>query len=210
MKTLTLVLTTLLLSMNASAALLTNEASSNKLEKVALSSAATYSLENENLKLSEVGAGLRAKKVVFVNIKVYVGELFVSDLSKFNKENPLLSLKDQKAVAIQLHFLRSVDAENVQKSFKEALKANDVNLEDSSVKQFLDAVVKGGESKEGKSLTIVGAKLKDGSEQISYETTTGSTTDIKGTTGLVEKVFSIWLGKPADDGVAHLKKSILK
>lgn len=210
MKTLTLVLTTLLLSMNALAALLTNEASSNKLEKVTLSSAATYRLENETLKLSEVGAGLRAKKVVFVNIKVYVGELFVSDLSKFNKENPLPSLKDQKAVAIQLHFLRSVDAENVQKSFKEALKANDVNLEDSSVKQFLDAVVKGGESKEGKSLTIVGAKLKDGSEQISYETTTGSTTDIKGTTGLVEKVFSIWLGKPADDGVAHLKKSILK
>ncbi|MGE5085705.1 MAG: hypothetical protein ACM3MG_05345 [Bacillota bacterium] len=206
----TLVLTTLLLSINASAALLTNEASSNKLEKVVLSSAATYNLENEPVKLSEVGAGLRAKKVVFVNIKVYIGELFASDLSKFNKENPLPSLKDQKAVAIQLHFLRSVDAENVQKSFKEALKANDINLDDVSIKQFLDAVAKGGESKDGKTLTIVGAKLKNGSEQISYETTSGITTEIKGTAGLVEKIFSIWLGKPADDGVAHLKKSILK
>ncbi|MFM6930606.1 MAG: chalcone isomerase family protein, partial [Bdellovibrio sp.] len=130
MKALTLVLATLLLSTNAPAALLTNEASNNKLEKVSLSSSATYNLENEILKLSEVGAGLRAKKVVFVNIKVYVGELFVSDLAKFNKENPIASLKDQKAVAIQLHFLRSVDSENVQKSFKEALKANDVNLDE--------------------------------------------------------------------------------
>ncbi|MFM6927756.1 MAG: chalcone isomerase family protein, partial [Bdellovibrio sp.] len=127
-----------------------------------------------------------------------------------NKENPIASLKDQKAVAIQLHFLRSVDSENVQKSFKEALKANDVNLDEVSIKQFLDAVVKGGESKEGKSLTIVGAKLKDASEQISYETTAGTMTEIKGPAGFVEKVFSIWLGKPADDGVAHLKKSILK
>lgn len=210
MKILTLAMTTLLLSLNASAALLTTESSGNKLEKANLSSAATYTLENEALKLTEVGAGLRAKKIVFVNIKVYVGELFVSDMTKFKKDSPLPSLKDQKAIAIQLHFLRSVDAENVQKSFKEALKANDVNLDDAGIQQFLEAVVKGGEAQDGKTLTIVGSKLKDGSEQISYETTSGTTTDIKGTAGLVEKVFAIWLGKPADDGVAHLKKSILK
>lgn len=210
MKLLTLVMTTLLLSLNASAALLTTESSGNKLEKANLSSSANYTLENESLKLSEVGAGLRAKKVVFVNIKVYVGELFVSDITKFKKDAPLPSIKDQKAMAIQLHFLRSVDAENVQKSFKEALKANDVNLDDASIKQFLDAVVKGGEAQDGKTLTIAGSKLKDGSEQISYETTSGAVTDIKGTAGFVEKVFSIWLGKSADDGVAHLKKSILK
>ena len=52
-------------------------------------------------------------------------------------------------MAIQLHFLRDVDADNVQKSFKEALKANNVSLEDAAVKQFLDSVAKGGEAKDG-------------------------------------------------------------
>ncbi|MDG0818287.1 chalcone isomerase family protein [Bdellovibrio svalbardensis] len=202
----------LLLSLHASAALLTNDGSKGKLEGVALSSGSTASVEGESIKLSHIGAGLRAKKVVFVNVKVYVGELFASSPEKFKKSETeaLGSLKDQKVIAIQLHFLRNVDADNVQKSFKEALKANNINLDDSNVKQFLDSVAQGGEAKEGKTLTILGAKLKDGSEEVIYETTSGNTSSIKGNAGFVEKVFSIWLGKSADDGVAHLKASILK
>jgi hypothetical protein len=201
--------TALLLSVNASAALLSADGTSGKLEKVNLSSSVTTNTENESMKLSYVGSGLRAKKVVFVNIKVYVAEFFVSNPEKFKKTEPLNSLKDQKAVAIQLHFLRGVDAENVQKSFKEALSANGVNIDDAGVKQFLEAVAKGGEAQEGKALSILGSQLADGSQKISYETTSGSITEIKGQ-GLVEKVFSIWFGKPSDDGVATLKNSILK
>ncbi|WP_347359369.1 chalcone isomerase family protein [Bdellovibrio sp.] len=205
-------LATVLLSVHASAALLTPEGHGEKVEKVALSTAATSQIENEPVKLTSVGAGLRAKKVVFVNVKVYVGQLYVSNLETFKKTDAeaLGSLKDQKAVAIQLHFLRDVDADNVQKSFKEALKANNVNLEDAAVKQFLDSVSKGGEAKDGKALTILGAKLKDGSESVFYETTAGNVSEIKGPAGFIEKVFAIWLGKPSDDGVASLKKSILK
>lgn len=205
-------LATVLLSLNASAALLTSEGSGEKIEKVTLSSSATAQVENEAVKLTSVGAGLRAKKVVFVNVKVYVGQLFVSTPESFKKTDSeaLTSLKEQKAVAIQLHFLRDVDADNVQKSFKEALKANNVSLDDAAVKQFLDSVSKGGEAKDGKALTILGAKLKDGSESVFYETTSGNISEIKGPAGFIEKVFAIWLGKPSDDGVASLKKSILK
>ncbi|QLY27104.1 chalcone isomerase family protein [Bdellovibrio sp. KM01] len=210
MKTIILSLITSALSFSANAALLKTEAGNQKMEKIALSPSATTNVDGEDVKLTEVGAGLRAKKVVFVNVKVYVGELYVADLAKFKKADALASLKDQKAVAIQLHFLRAVDGENVQKSFKEALTANAVSLDDASLKQFLDAVSKGGEAKEGKALTILGSRMKDGSEKISYETTAGTVTEIKGSSGLIEKVFSIWLGKPADDGVAELKKSLLK
>ncbi|WP_413578634.1 chalcone isomerase family protein [Bdellovibrio sp. HCB290] len=210
MKTIITSLLSILFSFSANATLLKTEASTNKLETVTLSSAATTNVEGAEIKLSEVGAGLRAKKVVLVNVKVYVGELYVADPAKLNKADPLSSMKDQQAVAIQLHFLREVDADNVQKSFKEALKTNSVSLDDSSVKQFLDAVSKGGEAEKGKALTILGTRLKDGAEKISYETTTGSITEIKGPAGLIEKVFSIWLGKPSDDGVAQLKKSMLK
>lgn len=205
-------LISLLLCAQASAALLTNEGSKGKLDGVSLSTSSSTNVEGETIKLSQIGAGLRAKKVVFVNVKVYVGELFVSTPEKFKKSESeaLASLKDQKVVAIQLHFLRSVDADNVQKSFKEALKTNGVNLDDASVKQFLDSVAQGGEAKEGKALTVLGAKLKDGTEEVIYETTSGNVSSIKGPAGFVDKVFSIWFGKSADDGVAHLKSAILK
>lgn len=198
------------LSLNAQAALVTTDKAGGTLEKVTLSKSATAELDGASQSLQAVGAGLRAKKVVFVNVKVYVGELFVSSLESFKKADPLTSINDQKAVAIQLHFLRDVDSDNVQKSFKEALEANKVDLKDSSVQQFLESVVKGGEAKTGKALTILGFKHADGSESISYETTAGNVSQIKGSEGFVKNVFSIWLGKPSDDGVATLKKEILK
>ncbi|KHD87053.1 MAG: hypothetical protein OM95_16465 [Bdellovibrio sp. ArHS] len=212
MKLLCASLFAVLLSVNASAALLTPASGGDKLEKVTLAPSASVQVEGESVTLTSIGAGLRAKKVVFVNVKVYVGQLYVSSPATFKKSDSeaLTSLKEQKAVAIQLHFLRDVDAENVQKSFKEALTANKINTQEASIQQFLDTVAKGGEAKEGKALSIVGSHLKDGSESIIYETTAGNVTEVKGPAGFIEKIFSIWLGKPADDGVAQLKKSILK
>lgn len=212
MQNLTLSLLTFLLSLSASAAVLTPEGRSESKEKATIFNSASATIENEKLTLTSIGSGLRAKKVVFINVKVYVGQIFVTAPDQFKKSDAeaLGSLKEQKAVAAQLHFLRDVDGENVQKSFVEALKANKIDLQDNSIKQFLDAVAKGGETKSGKTLTILGAHLKDGSEVIYYETTSGSSTEIKGSAGLIEKVFSIWLGKSADEGVAALKKEILK
>lgn len=211
MKHLATFILSLTMTTTAYGALLSTEGSKGKLDGVNLSSSASSNIESESIKLSQIGSGLRAKKVVFVNIKVYVAELFASSPEKFKKTDvdALASLKDQKVVAIQLHFVRSVDADNVQKSFKEALKANSVNLDEASVKQFLDSVNQGGEAKEGKALTILGAKLKDGSEEVLYENTSGNVSTITGKAGFVEQIFSIWLGKSADSGVAQLKKSIL-
>ena len=202
----------LMLDQSALAVVLTTEGTGPHIEKFNLPATASVSSEGETIKLSSVGAGLRAKKVVFVNVKVYAGQLFVSDLATFKKSEgeALGSLKAQKAVAIQMHFVRDVDADNVQKSFKEAFKANNINPDDASVKEFLDAVSQGAEAKEGKALTVLGTKMKDGSEVITYETTSGQATQIKGGEGFIEKIFAIWLGKSADDGVANLKKSILK
>lgn len=195
----------------AFAALLTTEGDGGFVEKVKLPASASLSVDGETVKLTAVGSGLRVKKVVFVNVQVYAGQLFVSNLGTFKKSEAeaLGAVKEQKAVAIQMHFLRDVDAENVQKSFKDALKINGINTEDTSIKEFLEAVTKGGEAKKGKALTVAGHKTKDG-ETLSYENTEGQIVHIKGPSGLVEKIFSIWLGKPADDGVAQLKKSILK
>lgn len=212
MKSTLVLLLSFFMTSTSLAALLTPEGDGGQVEKIKLPATASLNADGETLKLTAVGSGLRAKKVVFVNVKVYAGQLLVSDLGTFKKaeSEALGSLKDQKAVAIQMHFLRDVDADNVQKSFKEALHANGIKTEEAPVKDFLEAVSKGGEAKEGKALTVVGHKNKDGSETISYETTSGQATTIKGSAGFIEKIFSIWLGKSSDDGVAQLKKSILK
>ncbi len=70
MKFILAALSALLFSASVSAALLTPEGSGEKIEKFTLSTAATANVEDETLKLSSVGAGLRTKKVLFVNVKV--------------------------------------------------------------------------------------------------------------------------------------------
>lgn len=212
MKLMLIPLLSLVLAMPAFAALLTPEGQGPKLENMQLPAAGTTLVEGETVKLTSIGAGLRSKKVVFVNVKVYVGQLYADapDKLKKNSAEVLASLKDQKAIAMQLHFTRDVDADNVQKSFREALQANGNDSKEATMTQFLDSVSKGGEAKKGKALTILGTKLKDGSEVISYENTNGDISQIKGSAGFIEKVFSIWLGKSADPGVAELKKNLLK
>jgi hypothetical protein len=207
-------LTTTLLAITtpSMAAVLATEVSGQKLEKVVLSKSATATAKDKTINLTSVGAGLRAKKVVFVNVKVYVGELFVADLAKINKteDAALDSVAAQPAAAFQLHFLRKVDAETVLKSFKESFTMNSINVEDASIKQLLEAVKNGGAAEEGKTLTLFALKNADNTESVTYEGSNGKSTTITGPTGFMKNVFSLWLGKPSDDGVADLKKSILK
>lgn len=193
------------------AAILETKGSGATVEKVTLPAEGTAKVGGQEIPLNPVGAGLRAKKVVFVNVKVYVGQLYVADLGKFKKTDSevLTSLKDQSAVAIQMHFLRDVDADNVQNSFKDALKVNGIDTKSAEVKQFLDSVAKGGEAKSGKSLIVLGHR-HEGKESVYYEDTAGNVTEVKGEPGFIEKIFSIWLGKAADSGVATLKKDLLK
>ncbi|WP_413287751.1 chalcone isomerase family protein [Bdellovibrio sp. HCB337] len=178
-----------------------------KIEGVALPASASTS---EGQKLQFVGAGLRNKKVVMINVKVYIGSLFVTDNTKFKKSEPLKTITDAAPVAMQLHFLRDVDAEKVQTSFKDALEINKVDIKKPEVQKFLDAVKTGGEAKKGSTFTILGSKRSDGSEVIVYEDSNLKATTISGGAGFLQDIFSILFGTPSDDGVAKLKAEILK
>lgn len=157
------------------------------------------------------GAGLRFKKVAFIKAKVYVGELFAVDPAKVKKsaDEALASIADQKAIALRMTFLRDVDGEKVSGGFKEALEVNKIALDDVNVKAFLEAVKKGGEAKDKKTLVVVGEKLAGGKEVITYENAAGGVVSIEGGEGWVRKIFSIWFGKIDDSGLESLKKEIL-
>lgn len=182
-------------------------ARSSTLEGVALS---TQGLSKDGHKLTFMGAGLRTKKVVLVNIKVYVGELLAAAPENFNKKSPLSTLTEAAPLMMKLHFLRDVDAKTVQSSFKEALKANQVNLNKTEVEKFLLAVQSGGEAKKNKSLNIFAVKKADGTETLIYEDAEGKSATIDGGSGFIRDIFSIWLGTPSDEGVAKLKSELLK
>ena len=188
---------------------LTTKPGTTNIEKVAIAQSASTA---DGTELVSVGAGLRTKKVIFVNVKVYVGQLFVAKIGAFRKNisEALKSATDASPIAIRLHFLRDVDAEKVQTSFREALESNKVDFKKSEIEKFLAAVKTSGAAKEGKSLTILGSKAKDGSEVIVYEDVNGKATTIGGPSGFIQEIFAIWLGTPSDDGVAKLKADILK
>lgn len=182
------------------------------IEGVKIAKTATFTLGTYTQTLSLVGAGLRAKKIVFVPIRVYVGQLFVQDPATFKKSesDALGSLQSQKAVAMHMTFLHEVDAQKFLGSFKDGFKANKVDQDDPAIKKFLDLIAQGGDAKKESSLAVIGYKKEDKTETIVYQNTKGEITEVTGPEGFREKVFSLWLGKSDDSGVLAFKRELLK
>lgn len=202
----------LTVSVSALAGLLTTTPGSKVIEGVTVSQAGTVNVENQQLPVSIVGAGLRSKKVAIVNVKVYVAELLSSDASKFvrSESQALASLEQSRTISIRLNFVRGVDAPTVQSSFAEALKANGISTQEPAMAQFLAAVANGGDAISGKALTIATQKNADKTETVYYEDSKGQVTKVTGAEGFSAKIMSIWLGTPSDSGVANLKKQLIQ
>jgi hypothetical protein len=200
------------ISASSFASLLNLEPSGKTLENVPISKSAVATVGDRSFSLTTVGAGIRAKKVAVVNVKVYVTQLMLSDASHYIRTDAgaLKSAAEVSSSAIRLDFLRSVDAQTVQLAFRDSLIANQVDLNDSGVKAFLNAVAAGGDAAQGKALTLVFEHLPSGKEAVTYEDNSGKTTTVTGEAGLIHNILSIWLGKTTDNGLANLKKSLIE
>lgn len=213
MKLSVLVLSLAFLSQVASAGVLTLEAGSRTIENVNVAKSASLTMPGASSveKLDFIGAGLRQKKVLVANVKVYVAQVFLDNAGKFvrTEAGAVKSLSDMKAGAVHLTFLRAVDAETVQVSFRDALDANDVDLNNKGIKAFLAAVNEGADAKDGKSMNISLTKNESGVVTVVYETN-GVEKTITGDDVLFKGVLSIWLGEPADKGLDVLRATILK
>lgn len=214
MKLSSLFLSFALFSQIASAGVLTLEPGTKTVEGVNVAKSATLSLPGtaEATKLDFIGVGVRQKKVLVANVKVYVAQIFLDNAGKFvrTEEGAIPSLKDMKAAAVQLTFLRNVDAPTVQVSFRDAFDANDVDMKNTGVQAFLSAVKEGADAKEGKAMKMSLKKEDNGSVTVVYENTSGAEKTIKGDEALFNAILSIWIGEPADAGLEVLRASILK
>ncbi|MDG0815752.1 chalcone isomerase family protein [Bdellovibrio svalbardensis] len=195
----------------AQASLLKLEKGPRTVEGINISQSADAIVGDQSVHLGTVGAGVRWKKILLAKLKVYVAQLMVESPDRFIKKDKeaLKSLDDSSTVAIQLTFLRTVDAPTVQNSFRDALMANKIDLSHDAVKTFLSAVKNGGDATSGNSLTILIQKHSDGTETLVYEDSTGMQTQVQSDKGLTQKILAIWLGTPSDDGVASCKSDLL-
>lgn len=195
------------------AAILQTTPGPQNIEKIQIAKEGTVSIEGQKIPVSLLGAGLREKKVMVFPVNVYVAELFANEPGKFIRTSTeaLNSLEQSQTIAVRLHFLRTVDAATLEKSFKAALNANNLNPAEEPLAGFLAAISSGGEATKGQSLTIVSQKNIDKTERIFYENTSGKvSTPLLGPEGFSKKMMSIWLGVPVDKEIEALKESLVK
>lgn len=201
-----------LLSNLAFANVLNVETSDKTIEGVKVARSAVLPTANGDVKLDFIGAGLRTKKVLVANVKVYVAQVLVDNAGKFvrTNEGAMKSMEDMNTIAFTLTFLRDVDGATVMKSFEDSFDANNVDLDNTGIKAFLNAVKVSGQADNGKTMSIVVRKLENNTAEITYEATNGKTTKVTGDVSVFNGIASIWLGASADAGLATLKSNILK
>jgi hypothetical protein len=186
-------------SNHSQASVLTFGPGSNTIQGVTVSDTAVSSVADRHSNLVHVASSLRTKFVAITHVKVYVAQLFASDHSKFDctEGGALNSVDNQQTVALSMAFLRNVDAQTVSTSFEESFAANGVSLSDASISAFLKTIQEAGPAASNTNWIIVGEKLPDGTEAVTFENSHGQSTTTVGQKGFIKSVLSIWLGQPA-------------
>lgn len=184
--------------------ILTTTPGSKIIQGIKIAQSGSVTIEGRTTNLVTIAAGLR-KKTLVVPLNVYVLQVLVSE----SKTNVLASVNSAKVVVLYLNFLRTVEAVKIQNSFRDGLVANGVDLKDSSISAFLNAVAEKGDATENGSMVMAFEKLDDGSEKITYESTKLANKTINAPAGTAQKIINIWFAKSADNGLADLKAVLL-
>lgn len=199
-------------SVLAQAALLSYVPGKYKYENVVLNQTAAINDDKgapTEAKMDLLGAGIRSKTILVASVKVYVLQLFADNKAAFSRDaNALNSLDSSSRVALKIDMLRTVSADSLSTSLKDAVEANGYPV-DGEIGNLLSLMSKSAEATSGKSLALLMVK-KDGKTNVYYEDTKGVMQSFVGSADLSKKILSIWLGTPADDGLAALKTTLLK
>ncbi|MBY0452761.1 MAG: chalcone isomerase family protein [Bdellovibrionaceae bacterium] len=163
------------------------------------------------LTMDLLGAGLRSKRVLIVDAKVYVAQLFSDNKAGFSRDGSALQslVQNSTRVALKIDMLRTVSATDLSNSFKEALTANNVAI-DAEMTTILGLFSQSADAASGKSLTVLMVKdAQNVKTNLYYEDAAGKTQSMVGSPAVMTKIMSIWLGTPADSGLEKLKASLI-
>jgi hypothetical protein len=185
----------------------TTSTSQKPLEAIATQ---TLNISGRSFQVSPLGKGIRKKKIAFFSVQVYEAELFVSNISVFKDslrvQAALEALGKMEAATIRLRFLRTLHSEQVRESFSDALKVNHADPSAPKMNEFFSKVAQTDSFVEEKSVSI-SADFTNGI--LAYQDQSGRVSEIRGDKKFVLEIFSIWLGVPADGGLASLQKLLV-
>lgn len=159
----------------------------------------------ENTSLKSVAAGLRQKKVAFINFDVYVAEILLPETTAWDKKSS--TFESASAAGIMMTFLRDVPGKDVSAAFAEGLKKNKIAVDSAPIQDFLAKVASLGDIKKNEVLTL--ARLQKKTEdtlliEVSGRFSEKVTAPSAWTTG----VLQIWSGQPSDSGLQNFKLKI--
>lgn len=197
---------------SAQAQTLTTTVGDKKYDTYGLANGAELKVDNSTTALKPVSHGIRKKKLfALVPVKVYYAELLAAKPESLVKSEDaaLGSLKAAGPVQLRLTMLRDLPAKKISDSFVDALKANDVAVDEGDMKTVLGHISSMNEFKQGEIFSIVGNSTAD-KGFLYLQKPNGEIITIAGSAKLPEQMFSIWFGKPVDDKLADLKKELLK
>ena len=176
---------------------------SAKIKDVTLSESAKLTTGAESVQLKRVASGLRYKKIAFLSVNVYVGQIFSN--AKVD-QSTLAALKDSlyknQPFAFTMTFLRDVGAEKLANGFKETLSENGVKVDTDPFSKFLDEVKLAGEMKEGDTYGFVfnGNSFSFSAHGKEFYHLAAAPAEF----------LMIWFGKAPDSGLESLQKDLLK
>jgi hypothetical protein len=204
----------LFLSLNLNAQSLTATPSDKTFEDVKLTDSVLLDDNGSKTSLKNVSHGLRkVKKFGLVTVSVYVMELFAKNPAQLVKTNDgiLGSLKSAGPVQLRLTLARDLKGSQISDSFKEALKANDIDTANTTAEltSVLAAVNEITKFKKGEVFSLT-AEWKDATATLFIQRPDQSIQKITGPEKFITDLFSIWFGKPVDDKMEDLKKTLLK
>ena len=164
--------------------------------------------------LKEVSHGIRRKKVFGIaTLDVYVAQFYALTPEKIQKseDEVLNSLSAAGPVQIKLTLMRDLSGSDITKSFKEALKENDVDLSQTvpGLSELMTEIDTLKSVKKGEVFALT-ADWRDGQYNIHMIKPDQTVKTIAANEMALKKLFSIWLGKPVDEKMHDLKKNLLK
>lgn len=159
-------------------------------------------LKEAGQSLSLTGYGVRKKKVVLVKVSVYVASHYVSNPTGWSASDPTNSLKKQPRRALTLDFMRDVPGEKIKGAFEESLKENGLDPARKDLATLLNGLAV--DMKEGQKMTLSGVIDSVKGEQTLIARGPKGAVEVK-SPNVVDDMWSIWFGKPADGGLEELK-----
>lgn len=193
---------------------ITDKISEISFEDVKVSSYSTLFTQGKSTDLKMVNHGIRKKKVFgLATVKVYVLEFFAADPTQLDKteDGILTSLKKAGPVELKLTMSRDLAGSKITDSFKEALEHNGLDTKNLSkeMSELMAELSSVKEFEKGQSFSLL-ASWKDSTATLFIKRPDGSIKTISGNEAFVMDLFAIWFGKPSDDKLADLKKTLIK